>query len=398
MKIRRVGNDERMTTAFPLAAYGLGGSPLPVAEYRKFDEYRRYHEGNTTLIVEDDGEAVATSTAIPMWQNVRGTRYPMAGAAMGATHPLARWSGHVRALLTQLLGEMRDEGHAVSVIYPFRPSFGERFGYVGLPMPRTVTFPPAGLHALVRAELPGEVTWQRIGAGYEAYRDLTVRLSQRRHGFALPPDYHAVRLRDADEHWLVIARLDGEVVGAVTYRIDDQGGKLIAGHLLSTTALGRTLLLQFFARHVDQVTQVSTVVAADETPELWGTDFAVHSESTISFPTMHTPMARVLSVDALTGMASGPGRVGVTVVDDPFISGGYLLDGGDGRLEVRAGQNATGGMPAATLTAPGLSALVYGVLDPAELPLRGFGTVPEDAAAELRSLFPRRTPYLHAEF
>ena len=54
--------------------------------------------------------------------------------------------------------------------------------------------------------------------------------------------------------------------------------------------------------------------------------------------------------------------------------------------------------PDAVLTAAGLSALVYGVLDPAELPIRGFGTVPRGAEAPLRSLFPPARPYVFAEF
>jgi hypothetical protein len=40
--------------------------------------------------------------------------------------------------------------------------------------------------------------------------------------------------------------------------------------------------------------------------------------------------------------------------------------------------------------------LVYGALDPAELPLPGLGTVSENDTAQLRALFPRCTPYLFA--
>jgi hypothetical protein len=59
---------------------------------------------------------------------------------------------------------------------------------------------------------------------------------------------------------------------------------------------------------------------------------------------------------------------------------------------------AAGSVPTATLTAAGLSALAYGVLDPAEVTIRGLGEVPPDAAAELRQLFPRELPYLFADF
>ena len=395
MKIRRLTNEERPTSSWPLGGYAFEPSPKSPAEAEKLREYLPYNEGNVTLVVQDGAETLAAVSAIPMRQNVRGTVYPMAGISGVATHPLARRQGHVRTLLTQLLGEMRDEGHIVSALYPFRPSFYGRFGFVGFPKPRTVTFSPADLGELLRADLPGEVRWQRIRDGYDDYRDFTNRLLSQRHGFSVFPDYRAVRLRDSDERWLVSARLDGEVIGAVTYRIDGHDGTLVADDLLTATPLGRALLLQFFARHVDQVARISAVVAADETPELWATDLAAHTETRVAFPGAPSPMARVLSLDGLRGLPTGPGRVRVDIVDDPFIAGSHLLDGGDGQLEIsRGGESA----PVATLTAAGISALVYGVLDPDELPLRGFGTVPPDAAAELRSLFPRSTPHLFADF
>ena len=59
---------------------------------------------------------------------------------------------------------------------------------------------------------------------------------------------------------------------------------------------------------------------------------------------------------------------------------------------------AAAGPAAATLTAAGLSALVYGVLDPADVVIRGLGEVPADQAAKLRTLFPPQVPYLSARF
>ena len=59
---------------------------------------------------------------------------------------------------------------------------------------------------------------------------------------------------------------------------------------------------------------------------------------------------------------------------------------------------AAAGLAAATLTAAGLSALVYGVLDPGDIVIRGLGDIPADPAARLRTLFPRAVPYLYARF
>ncbi|WLS46755.1 GNAT family N-acetyltransferase [Micromonospora profundi] len=396
MTIRRVTADERLTTSFPLAAYAFESSPLGAARVEEFRDYLPYHQGNTTLAVEENGETLAAASAIPMRQNLRGSVLSMAGVAGVATHPLARRQGHVRGLLHQLLDEMRDEGHQLTALYPFRPSFYARFGYIGLPKPRTVAFTPADLGSLVGAELPGEVGWERIRAGYPAWRAFTERCLAERHGFSIFPDYRDAGLRDRDEHWLLTARVDGEVTGVLTYRIDGHGGTLIGNELLVADPLARTLLLQFFARHVDQVDRVTVQVPPDELPELWRTDLDVHVEARAGRPGSSAPMARLLSLDALSGLSAGPGRVRVELTGDRWLAGSHLLDGTTGALELLPDDSAR--LPTATLTAAGLSALAYGVLDPAELPLRGLGDVPADAAAELRGIFPRAVPYLFADF
>jgi hypothetical protein len=106
-------------------------------------------------------------------------------------------------------------------------------------------------------------------------------------------------------------------------------------------------------------------------------------------------MARVLSLDALTGMPAGPGRVVVEIVDDAFIGGRYELDGTSGALHV---VDAPHRSAAVTLTVVGLSGLVYGVLSPGDIVVRGFGAVPSDAVGELSMLFPRLNPYFFTHF
>jgi hypothetical protein len=395
MEIRRISSEERLTQAFPLQAYAFEASPAPLEDAAKYRDHLPSQEDNLTLVAEEGGTPLAAVSAVPMRQNVRGVLHAMAGVSSVAVHPLARRRGHVRTLLTRLLGDMRDDGHPITALYPFRASFYERFGYVGMPKRRQVTFTPGGLGHLLRADLPGELTWERIGTGYDAFRAFTLRLAAERHGFAVFPDYRAERLRADDARWLITARVAGEVAGAATYRIAGQGGELTVDDLLTTTPLSRALLLQFFARHVDQVDRVVAWIAADELPELWATDLETVTESRTRIPIANAPMARVLAVPPLAGTRVGPGRVVVEVVDDPFIAGTYLLDGRGGRLEVGADES---GVPRATLRAAGLSALVYGVLDPDDLPLRGFGAVPADAGTQLRALFPRAVPYFFVDF
>ncbi|MCW6005998.1 GNAT family N-acetyltransferase [Micromonospora sp. CPCC 205371] len=399
MKIRQILGDERLTTSFPLQAYAFGPSPSD-SSAAEFGRALPYHDGNHTLVVEDGATTLATASAIPMWQNLRGTVLPMAGVAWVATHPMARRLGHSHALMVRLLGEMREAGHVISALYPFRTSFYQRLGYASLPMARTVTFPVADLEPLLGVDLPGEVDWQPMDTGYDAFRQFNRRLLGERHGFALFPEHHAAGLRDRRDRWVVTATVDEEVVGAVTYRIAGQGGDLRADDLLTSGPRGRALLLRFFAHHIDQVSNVVLTAAPDELPELWAPDLRVRTEAEVSFPGAPPPMARVLAVEGLRGIAVGPGRVSVDLVDDPFIAGRYLFEGSGGRLEVtrtdvtpgRGSSQASG--PSATLTSAGLAALVFGALDPLDLAAQRLGSASTEAAAELRSLLPRDTPYL----
>jgi hypothetical protein len=231
-----------------------------------------------------------------------------------------------------------------------------------------------------------------MAEAFDEFDALTRRLLRERHGFAVWDEVRTAEFR-TDKVWVALARVDGEVVGAVRYRIDRFGGDLVAGDLLTTGPLGRALILQFFARHVDQVAQIVLTVGTDEVPELWGTDMAVITRGTVGFPREGGPMVRVLDMDALNGTPVGDADVTVEVAGDDLIGGVHRLAGDGGRLSVSKGSN-----PTATLTAAGLSGLLYGVLDPVDVVSRGLGEVEPGALGPLRTLFPREMPYLFADF
>ncbi|MFG1609551.1 enhanced intracellular survival protein Eis [Actinoplanes sp. NPDC049265] len=391
MRIRQVGASERADVVFPLTAYAFE----PTREFGELREkYRRrmrYFEHVTTLVGEEEGVgARACVAAFPMRENVRGRVVDMAGVASVASHPESRRRGYVRELLWRLLEQMRDQGAVVSTLYPFRPSFYARFGFVGMPRRRRVGFAPEGLP---RVELPGTVELRTNAEGFADYLTVLERVCERTHGFALFDELRTAEFGEA-EVWLAVARGDdGEVLGALPYEITNFGDELDGRHLLATGPLGRALLLQFLARHVDQVRRCSVWVGPDAVPELWGTDLEVTLEGLVDFPTHGGPMARVLDMRGLDGMGAGDGDVTVEVVDDPFVAGVHRLVGEGGRLSV-----TTGGAPRARLSVAGLSALVYGVLDPVEVMTRGLGQIEYTAVDALRALFPRELPYLFADF
>jgi hypothetical protein len=392
--IRRIEADELVSVSAPLQMYAFFPSPARPGDGKPMTDLAPYLDGNLTLAVVRDGVSVAEAAAIPLRQNVRGLVCDMAGVSGVATHPLHRRQGHVRALMPEILAQMRERGCAVSCLYPFRPSFWQRFGYIGLPKIRTATFAPAGLAPLLAAEVPGEIVVKPIAEAYDTYRAYIRAEMTERHGFAVLPDFRAVRLRDINDRWLATVCVNGEVVGVMMFRVNGFDGDLAVDVLFTRDLLGRTALLAYLARHVDQVARIVVPLAPDDIPELWATDLEAATEARVTHPGTPAPMARVLSLPALAGMTVGVAQVRIRVVDDPLLAGDYLLDGTTGVLDV----TTTAGEPDATLTTHGISGLVYGVLDPDEVVVRGFGTIPPSATAALRILLPRRIPHLTVTF
>jgi predicted acetyltransferase len=391
--IRLVGGDELLTTTFPLTAYAFQASP----RRPDLDRWRDTATITTsrTHVLESGGENLATTSVWDMAQNVRGAVLPMGGVAGVATHPAARRQGCARRLLTHVLGDMRDRGQAVSALYPFRPSFYQRFGYVGIPQQRRVRLDPRDLAPLLRAEVPGTVRRLPMSEAAAEVRAFLERTLPGAHGMALRaagPDH--ARLGNLEE-WVALATApDGEVTGILVYEIKEYGGELHARWFLHRDASARTQLLGWVARHADQVATASLPLRPDEQPDTWLTDADLTVDARMAPLASPAPMVRILSVPALAGLPVGSTTATVTVqVTDELIGGTYTFASHAGTLEI-----TDGGTADTELTGHGLAALVYGILDPTDLPWRGFGTTSVTATAKLRALFPRTTPYLFEAF
>jgi len=397
VEIRPVEGDELLSTAFALRAYAFEPSPRPRhGPGADTDRLRRavgYLAGSRVLVGFDGDEPRATATALPMTQNVRGAIRPMSAIAAVASHPAARRQGIARELVNRLLAEGAEAGDAVSCLYPFRESFYGRLGYVGLPQLRIASLDPRTLASLLRADLGGSVELLPVADGYPAYRELLAGAQPGVHGMALRGEPAAGRLREQDV-WVALARGDdGAVLAGMTYRIDAWRGDLHADGVFALTIPGRYLLLQWLARHVDQVRTATLSLPPGTLVENWLYDLEAMVSSRTDFV---TPMARVLSVPGLAGIGCGTGEVTVRVTDPtcPWNDGVYALAADSGTLAV-----GSGGTADATLTVQGLTALVYGGYDPAEFAVRDWGDLGPAVQQRLRALFPPPSlPYLFEEF
>jgi predicted acetyltransferase len=400
-QIREVRGEEAFETSRLLTNYAFGSGPPDTATLERWrseaEQPASSDDGPRVLVAFVDGRAVATVTGQRLVQNVRGRVMSALGVAGVTTHPDARRGGHVRALLAALHQRALDDGDLVSALYPFRPSFYARFGYIGLPMRRSVRLYPAGMDELRRLDTDVTVSLHRSDEAdaWKAYLSVEDAWLRNRHGLMV--ESSTERRQAAGAHvncYLALARDGEQVIGAMAFRTISFGGELRALRFLADSARARIALLRWLSGHGDQYGEFSLPLPPGSTPELWFTDVACTDGTETSVPKHGAPMARLLDASALSGLAVGPAQLVVAVTGDDYVDGTWLLDGRSGRLELQP----TDRSPDATLSVAGLSGLVYGVAGPDDVAVRQLGSFTAAGAEAAATLFPRQQPYLLEEF
>ena len=155
--VRQIHTDDEILKDFlPIGNYAFGATP-PVESEEKRRENLPYHRERRIVVSYEDGHPRATAAALSMTQNVRGAIFPMGAISPVAAHPMGRRKGYARMALTQLLGLLREEGHAFTGLYPFRESFYQRLGYVTYPRIKKIDVDGANLATLSKREIDGIV-------------------------------------------------------------------------------------------------------------------------------------------------------------------------------------------------------------------------------------------------
>lgn len=393
VEIREVHGDEYIETGRAVADYAFGTSP----QKRNLEELQRlkpFYARARNLVAFIDGQPQATITSHEMTQNVRGTVLPMGGVAAVASMPSGRRRGIVRQLFEETFRMQREMEMPVSALYPFRDSFYERMGYAGFPKPRYLTLKPETLAPLVRQDKPGSCEQLSMADGFDEWRAFLERYQTQSHGFSLKHLSNARRWQKSNDWWIAFARHEGEIVGAMTFRITGYVGQLIAGTFYTTNSIGRYQLLDWVGRHTDQVKEAIIELRPDEYPEIWFRDL----EASVSCGIEHSwpaPMARVVDVTSLAGIGAGEGSVTLDVSDTfcPWNNDRFTFSANSGKLAVEPG-----GDDATPITIQGLSALVYSGHDPADFQFRGWGEPDCQAQEAMRHLFPTAIPDMHETF
>jgi predicted acetyltransferase len=80
-------------------------------------------------VIEEDGEARASATVLPLESFVGGVPRPMGGISAVMVHPAYRRRGYAGELMRAVVRDMRERDVALSMLSPFAHAFYRVFGY-----------------------------------------------------------------------------------------------------------------------------------------------------------------------------------------------------------------------------------------------------------------------------
>ena len=386
--IRQLQTDEMVNVTRKMGSYAFRNTP-PLPEATAWQKERVHLHEAACFGIFEENKAVAAATVYPMTQNIRGHIYPAGGVASVSTHPEGRRKGYARKMLTHLFAYHNEQGHAVSLLYPFRESFYTRLGYTTFTQPKLISFAPLALQPLLKKDLGGAVEMVEIADGFEAYQSFLQKEQHQMHGFGRFTPTIETSLQNRNASWLAIARVQGEIKGMMLYQIINDANDMKVAHFWYDDIQGRYLLLEWFARHIDQIKHIEIMLPPFEHPETWWPDMKVHVAS------IGPPMARIINVTRLSGLHTGSGRFTARIRDEygPWNEGTYQFESVDGHLQVSESRNAD-----CELSIQALTSLIYGTHEPATFALRDWGNPSAELQTVMQDMFPPMQPYLREEF
>lgn len=379
--------------------YAFGATPHPPTP----EEERRKHwpylqKTRLPHAFDASGTPVARLSIYPQTMNVRGKIIAAGGIGGVASLPNGRRGGMVRALMETSFQCMREDGQAVSGLYPFRESFYQRLGYAGWVRPLWAKVNPADLHPLLRTERGGQVQWGQIADLWDDWTRFLRQAQAGIHGFTLSDSPRGDMPKLRNSRWVALVEENGRFTGGMSYRITGYTGSMVVPAFLPLTANARYAMLEWVARHTDQVKEARIQLMPGSWPELWMHDVEAHACSRDE-EAWAAPMGRVVSIDGLSGIGAGDGEIALEIVDEqcPWNAGTWTFRGSGGEMEV-----AQGGTASASLPIQAVSSLVFSGTGPGSEPetfrYRGWGVVDAATAESLCALFPPALPYIYDQF
>ena len=404
MKIRKINNNERLEI--------LKGDLYAYSRWTNQDLPRSHLSAinpDEVLAAEIDGKIVAALQCFSFQQSVRGVLKPMGGIGGVWTYPEYRNQGCVKALMKSAFLEMRMRGICVSMLTPFKESFYEALGYAIANATNEINIPIASLspylsHTL-KAPTQSNLSCDRLPA--TEVRDILSNFlcenlrSQTLQPRTLQPHSHGITITNFNyEQWwhlhrqklCVVVKRDRQPVALAIYAIDSSGNLPMSDRQIEISSIfwtdieSRDRLLHFFASHRDQVHSLKMPIPLGMNVHTWLSN-AGKLQSSITEPWM----VRVIDiVEALNGLPMQCEPFTFAISDPHCIWNegvfGVSVTGEDRRkLVVKRYGNGDSQELAIDFraTIAGISALVYGTYEIAELVEKQWITEINPATREL---------------
>ena len=386
IEIRPPTEEELYTVLYKMRGYAFRPSP-PLQDP---DEWQSLFSAVKNALYKtgfENDQPVTHAGCFRLNQTVRGKLFKAGGIWSVISIPQVRRKGYVRQLLQSLFETMREEGMMVSCLYPFRESYYERMGYVTFPQVYKISFATSALQPLLKHDLSGKVELLELEDNVDLVYGYLKQAHLIRHGFAVFDDQNWLTRFGRKDLWLAVARDDeGEVIGLMLYKLSGFEGRFTVTKFFYSNSQAKYLLLEFIARHIDQVNDVLLHLPAYERPETWLSDLKLNIEGVLP------PMGRVMDVQGIAGLETGIGSF-TARIDDPMCewnNGVFAFETVDDNLQVAPATTAD-----CELSIQALSALVYGTHTPEDFAFRGWGDPSPALQETMNHMFPRKLPYLN---
>jgi predicted acetyltransferase len=339
-------------------------------------------------VIEEDGEARASTTVLPLESFVEGEWRPMGGISAVMAHPAYRRRGYAGKLMRAVLRDMRDRGVSLSLLSPFAHAFYRIFGY-------ELTTEDIE-YKLKPADLPTSPEQSYLRAYRE--EDLSALMDL----YTAEAKRHTLSVRRSEAHWkksladkdkdVAVYEGDGDVEGYILYKISgwqdrDPRRTLTVDELVAGTVRAREALLSFMAGLDPQVYGIKHFTPRGEPlhPYL--------SSSHVNAKIEPDQMLRLVDVEGALGylerVSEAPLVLDISDEVIPENAGEYTI--GDGKIVrgAEAGESVT-------LDVRQLAQLYAGYLPARDLARHGLvGTSSPDALDLLEALFPVGDPWLY---
>jgi len=380
MEIRRIREDERRLVKL-LRKYAYGSwSDEEVKEEDLSDVV-----ASETFGLFEEGRLVSTLALLPLQQSIRGVIKRMGGISGVATYPEHRRRGHVRRLIKAAFKDMREQGMPVSMLLPFKESFYAKFGYVKANLHMRVKAPLRTLNYVMERRVEGGWEFERMRAveAKETFMSFVMEVAPSLQGIVLVPNMTDAEWKRRNKDYLaVFVKRNGRIEAAAIYKMKGFWGpesEISVREIYWKSIEARTKLLNFFARHVDQVAHIIVDSPYGARFQHWFTDLLTPFEIKAWMPWM----VRVIDVKgAIEELPAGEeGSVTVEVFDSycDWNNGTFTIRAEEGKLQTDRGK----GSPSVKMTSEAISSLVYGTHTLEEIEYEGWIRISEPGAKRM---------------